>query len=267
MTINSSPGLAFSQLQYSRSYDRLNKDYSHLSSGLKLEKSADGPSDYSLSNNLRADTKMLRMARQNAFDGFSFIQVTDSILDEAVNLLTRATELATHAASGTTTANEKMALDTEYQQILAELDRMDLQSEYNDIPIFGSSFVVQFGDASDEAITVTTPPVDTTSFSLNATDLTSDANAESVLQLTSDALQTLSAQRSLIGSKSNRLRNTLELIDQRILETTSQESKMRDADIAFEVTQMTTHQLQQEGAKAALSQGGLSAGRVLTLLA
>jgi len=267
MSVNLSPNLHYSNTQLARARQQVEQELSRLSSGVKLQKAADDPSDYALSNHLRADAKMLRMARQNAFDGLSFIQVTEGIMDETTNMLTRAAQLATQAASGTTSANGKQAIDEEYQEILAELDRIQQQSEYNDLPIFGNSIVVQFGDTGNESITVTNQTIDATSFALNGTDMTTSANAELVLERVSEAINTLSDRRSILGAQFNRLRNTLDVLDQKILDTTAAESAMRDADIATEVSNLTMFQMQQQSAQAALAQGQVSAERVLRLFA
>jgi len=109
MAVQLTSGVLFSHLQYNRAQERLAIDYSRLSSGVKLAKAEDDPSDYALSNGLRADAKMLRVARQNSFDGLSFIQIADGVQDEVTNILTRAVELATQAASGTTSARRRIS--------------------------------------------------------------------------------------------------------------------------------------------------------------
>lgn len=267
MAVQLTSGVLFSHLQYNRAQERLAVDYSRLSSGVKLAKAEDDPSDYALSNGLRADAKMLRVARQNSFDGLSFIQIADGVQDEVTNILTRAVELATQAASGTTSMDGKAALDEEYQELLNEIDRLNTETDFGNVQVFGSSILVQFGDTSNEAVTLTTASVDRASFSLTATDLTTEAGASNVLNLASMAIDTVSQQRSALGAKSNRLRETLDIIDQKILDTTSAESTMRDADMAMEITRMTAHQMQQQSAQSALSQASLSAQRVLSLFA
>ncbi|PIE89552.1 MAG: hypothetical protein CR997_10685 [Acidobacteria bacterium] len=268
MTIELSSSVLFSQLQYDRVYHHLGQDYSRLSSGLRLESAKDDPSDYAISNQLRAESRLLKQARRNAFDGLGYTQVVENHLNTTTHLLTRATELAAQAASGHVNTEAKAAINAEYQEIISELDRIHAQSEYNNLPIFapsGRTTHIQFGDTSNETVAITTQPIDAAAFNLNGTDILSEANAEVVFQRASEGIDHTSAQLGILGSKYNRLKDTLTLLDEKIIGTQAAESQLRDADVALEVTKMTSHQIQMEGAKAAMAQANLSPERVLSL--
>ena len=143
----------------------LDQTLGRLSSGLRINSAADDASGLAIADGLRADVNALNQAVRNANDGISVVEVADSALAEISNVLQRAVTLAEQAASDTSGADsgtEKAALNSEYQEILREINRLSLTVEFNGRTLFGTSgdtFDIQAGasgNTTNDVITVST---------------------------------------------------------------------------------------------------------------
>jgi flagellin len=255
-----------------RSQRHLMNVHGQVSSGLQLQEAADGSSDLTMANRLRHDIRQLSQGRQNAFDGVNMIQVIEGVLVEVSNLLTRAAELSTQAASGTSGINgsmSKQALDQEYQEVLSELQRIQDQTSMNQIDLFGSTilqFSIQFGDSSAEQVTIQSDPVDPLAFGLDGSRLLTTSEASTVLTQAQWALDQVGVRLGNLGKTQSRLRMTLQELDEKIIQTREIESKLRDVDMATAISDLTSAEIRQRSATSALAQANLSPERVLILL-
>lgn len=125
---------------------RLSKKTEKLSSGYKINRSADDAAGLSISEKMRSQIRGLNKASKNAQDGISFIQVAEGALGEVHNVLQRGRELAVQAANDTNTPEDRAAIKAELDSILKEVDRISRDTEFNTIKVFDSSNI---GDASE----------------------------------------------------------------------------------------------------------------------
>ncbi len=256
---NSARNLANSQ-------NGLNSTINRLTTGLRINRASDDAAGLQISNNLRADIKVLNQARRNANDALGRLAVSDLISEEATNLLTRAAELAEQAASGTTTSAGRAALDAEFTQLKAALDALDSDTKFDGEEVFGTDFTVRVGEASSETISVSAFSIDATSLSINSNNLlTSNAASTALSQITS-AIETVSARRGNLGAKSARLETVVNSLGITSENLQAAESQIRDADIATEVVNLTKFQILTQSGVSALAQANQSAQSVLSLL-
>lgn len=117
----------------------LNQTIERLSTGKRINRASDDAAGLGISNRLGADIRIAQQARRNAFDGVSYLQVADGVLDEITQSLTRASELAEQARTGTVNAQGRSHLNTEYQQLATNIQAMLNQSTFNGAPIFGNT--------------------------------------------------------------------------------------------------------------------------------
>ncbi|MGZ4790019.1 MAG: flagellin, partial [Terriglobales bacterium] len=110
-----------------------------LSSGSRINSGADDAAGLAIADGLRANVTALTQSSRNATDGIGKLQVADGALSQASNLLNRAVTLATEAATGTVTDSQRIALNTEFSSIKAELTRIGSKTTYNGSTIFNSS--------------------------------------------------------------------------------------------------------------------------------
>src|SRR5689334_5939685 len=126
----------------------LDKSLEKLSSGSRINRAGDDAAGLAISENLRAQIRGLSQAERNAQDGVSLVQVAEGGLQEISNILIRLRELAVQAASDTVGPTERKFLNTEYDALMSEIDRIANATEYNRIPLLngtGSVFDIQVG--------------------------------------------------------------------------------------------------------------------------
>ena len=95
-----------------------------LASGMRINKGADDASGLAVSEKMRSQIRGLRRAEANANEGISFIQTTEGYLGETVSVLQRIRELAIQAANGIYTSEDRMQIQVEVSQLVAEVDRI-----------------------------------------------------------------------------------------------------------------------------------------------
>jgi flagellin len=246
----------------------LNKTINRLSTGLRINRASDDAAGLQISNNLRADTKILNQARRNANDGLGRLAIVDLVSEEATNLLTRAAELAEQAASGTTSTSGRTALNAEFTQIKEAINALGTDTKFNGKAIFGSSFAIQVGDETTTDITVAASALSTSSGSLNiASDsLSTAAGASAALASIQTAINTVSTMRGNLGASEQRLRTVVNSIGITSENLQAAESQIRDADIATEVVNLTKFQILTQSGVSALAQANASQQSVLSLL-
>jgi flagellin len=243
----------------------LNRTIGRLSTGERINQASDDAAGLQISNNLRADIRILNQARRNANDGNGRIAIAEGVMQEAVDLLTRAAELAEQAASGTTTSAGRAALDQEYQEIRQALDALDSDTRFDGLDIFGSSFSVRVGETPTEVVTVTTQPIDSTSLAVTGNLLTS-GSASTELGFISTAISTISEARGSLGAKSQRLNTLINSLGITAENIQAAESQIRDAEVAQEVVNLTRYQILNQTGVSALSQANQSSQAILSLL-
>jgi len=265
-SILNNPGAVNSQRNLAASQSGLNTTINRLSTGLRINRAHDDAAGLQISNNLRADVKILNQARRNANDGLGRLAIVDLVSEEATNLLTRAAELAEQAASGTTTSAGRAALNSEFTEIKSALDDLNSNTKFDGTAVFGTtSFDVRVGETSAEKVSVSGIQISSTALSVTGT-LTDSANANTALGQITTAIESISSSRGTVGAKSARLQtlvNSLGITSENI---SAAESQIRDADIASEVVNLTKFQILSQSGVSALAQANQSSQSVLSLL-
>src|SRR4029079_5522109 len=124
LTISNNISALNAQRNLGISQRSLSTNLAHLSSGLRINDASDDAAGLSLSQQMRAQVRSLAQAQRNGNDGISMVQVAAGAMSQQANILTRMRELAVQSANdsldNTTRAN---TVDTEFQQLLSEVDR------------------------------------------------------------------------------------------------------------------------------------------------
>lgn len=262
----------------------LARTVNRLSSGLRINSAADDASGLAIADGLKADISALGQAARNANDGISVVQVADGALSQISNLLQRAVTLAEQAASDTSGAfgsAAKASLNSEYQEILREVNRISDTTAFNGRVIFGSagitlSIQVGTGATSSDTISIATASLSAVGLALNATGTgqsvttsalnTNQAGAQAEVGLLKTAIDTISTRRGTLGSSLNRLVSVASVVANTAQNLTAAEGQIRDANIAEEVVNLTKFQVLNQTGLASLAQANASSQSVLTLL-
>ncbi len=162
------------------------KALQQLSTGLKINSSADDAAGLAIADGLQANTTALAQSYTNVSDGISFLQVADGALSQVDSLLNRAVTLATESASGELTGQQRSATNTEYQSILTEIDQIGNTTQFNGTQVFtdGLTSPVQLANGGS-TVTGTINPADTLSGGFDvASTIPGTGNPPSDIQLT-----------------------------------------------------------------------------------
>jgi len=264
-----------SSLQASRILARnrqdLEKAMERLSSGKRINTAADDATGMAVAAKIRADVRSLDQAVRNANDGISFINTYDGAAAEIEGILVRMRELATQAQSGTYTTNDLAHADAEFQQLAAEITRIDSFTQFNRTA-YDASVALQIGPTTNDTLTFDGNDLSVAAtasgekLGLSGKDLTSAANASAGLVAVDSALAVLATARAEAGAYSNRLQYTvgnLMNVSQRLKEALS---GIEDADYAAESANLARGMVLAQAGTAMLAQANQSPQYILTLL-
>lgn len=168
-----------------------------LSSGSRINSGADDAAGLSLADGLQASSTALTQSAQNATEGVDFLQVADGALSQVSSLLNRAVTLATEASNGTLNSSQQSAADSEYQNILTEINTINNTTEYNGINTFGASAYSAANAADSLTGSLTVTFNDGTSHTFSTADLSSGGTGTSyTLATAASAINTYAADNS-----------------------------------------------------------------------
>lgn len=239
-----------------------------LSSGLRINKAADDAAGLSISEKMRSQVRGLDMAERNALDGVSLIQTAEGALSSVTDILQRMRELAVQGSTGTNTQEDRDAIQTEMTQLRAEVDRISETTEFNKQNLLGNGteFSLMIGANAGQAITFTINQMDAETLGLTSVSLATADGASDAIATIDEALKTVTAERSSLGALQNRLEYTIDNLASMNENITAAESRIRDVDMALEMTEYTKNNILNQSAQAMLAQANQLPQGVLQLL-
>lgn len=155
MKINHNISAIIANNQLFKSENKLAASVERLSSGLKINHSADDPAGMAISQKMRSQIKGLSRASDNALDGVSVIETAEGALGEVHNILQRMRELAVQAANETYTLEDRENVQNEIEALQTEIDRISRDTEFNKTSLLDGS-LDQRGYTDKDAVKVST---------------------------------------------------------------------------------------------------------------
>ena len=279
LTINTNLASMNSQRVLELSRSQLGKSITRLASGVKISGASDGVGELALSESIRSDVRALQQGSRNLNDGLGLIRTAEAALNDISGTFIRLRELASQAANGTVGATEKQTINLEYQNLLAEMDRISNATEFRDTTLLDGSLaksasvhlVLQLGsDSSSKNQIDLNNELDLTqvsraAFNLTDSNVTSQGSAFLALNDLTSAIDTLISIRSRAGSTQIRLTSALNNLNSQIENLSGAVSTIRDANIAEELALLTKNQILVQAGAAMLGQANLIPQAVLTL--
>lgn len=243
-----------------------------LASGSRITSAADDAAGLAISENLKSQNRSNRVAKRNAEDAVSFIQVGEGSLNEINNILVRLRELGVQSASDTIGDTERGFIDKEAQQLLSEVDRIAESTRFGDKQLLNGSMdelEFQVGiDGSDNSVIRYNSQADATAGALNIDGLSFDdkSGARDALDVVDTAINQVGSMRASFGALQNRLDSTVANLDTQHESLAAANSRIRDADIAAESAEFTSAQILQQASIGMLAQANQSKTAALSLL-
>ena len=232
------------------------KSMEKLSSGKRINRAADDAAGLSISEKMRAQIRGLNQAARNAQDGISLIQTAEGALDEVSNMLVRLKELAVQKANETYNSDDIANLELEMTSLGAEINNIFTTTKFNGKTALTSSVKIVISDDGSTGLTIQ---------ATSGTSITSLGSSSSVDAIET-AIKKVNEARAQYGATQNRLEATV-----RNLKTTAEnlqaaESRIRDTDMAQEMSSFTKYSILIQAGTAMLAQANMQPQSVLSLL-
>lgn len=256
--------------------NNLAKSTEKLSSGYRINRAADDAAGLAISEKMRAQVRGLNRASDNAQDGISLIQTAEGAMDQQHAILQRARELVVQAGNtgvlddGQTSGSGEddfQKIQDELNELQKEFTRINEQTEFNKKKLLDGTYTNQYlqvGANDDQGISVTINKTDWT-----APTVTGGAAGSSSTLLKDnidEAIKSVTTERSKLGAIQNRLEYTVKVDDNTAENMQAAESRIRDTDMADEMTRFSKESILQQAATSMLAQANQANQGVLSLL-
>ena len=263
-------------------YSALSSSTEKLSSGLRINSSADDAAGLAVRELMRADIATLNQGTRNANDGISMIQTADGALSVIDEKLIRMKELAEQAATGTYTSDQRLLIDSEYQAMASEITRIASATDFNGIYLLNgnlsaSGLTIHFGtgnDSAEDKYDVVIGSCTSSALGIGHAAgaarsgycVSTQALAEASLAALDEAIQSKDTIRANLGAMENRLDATISNLEIQAENLQSAESRISDVDVATEMTEYSSQQIIAQSAVAMLSQANSLPQMALSLI-
>lgn len=267
MRINNNIGAINAHRNLYRNDLNLGKSLQKLSSGLRINSAADDAGGLGISETMRSQVRGLAQAEKNAQDGYGLMSVMDGALGQVHDMMQRLRELAVQAANGTLTTSDRANLTNEATQLTNEITRITstgatAATTFNNQAVFGATFTLQVGPNNQATNQIATTSITVT----NPTMTLTAAGAAGTISAVDTQIAAVSASRATIGGWMNRLENTIASLQTTRENMAAAESRIRDTDMASEMTTLTRNQILVQSSTAMLAQANARPQSVLALL-
>ena len=252
----------------------LDRTLEKLASGSRINHAGDDAAGLAISENLRAQVRGIRQAKRNGLDGVSLIQVSEGGLNEISNMLIRLRELSIQAASDTIGDTERQFADREFQSLKQEIDRIANVTQFNGVPLLNGKagiFEIQVGTHNNPILDRVVYNGERSDASLDALKLGGESvatkqGAQLSLSVLDDALIRVNSIRADLGAMQNRLQSTINNLAISDENLSAANSRIRDTDMAEEVSEMTKQNILMQAGISVLSQANQTNSATLKLL-
>ena len=246
------------------------KNLEKLSSGYRINRSADDAAGLAISEQMRSKINGLDQATQNAQDGIGLIQTAEGALTETHNMLQRLVTLSTQAANGTYNSTARTSIKSEVEELKTEITRIANTTDYNGIKPIASNatkpITLQVGPTSGEILTVAVSGLTASKLSISDISVTSVSKANAAITKLNNAIDKVSKHRANLGAAQNRLEHTINNLKVTSENMTAAESRIRDTDMAKEIAAFTKNNILNQAAQSMLAQANQQPQGVLSLL-
>ncbi len=263
-TINTNISSLNAQRNLTTSQSSLATSMERLSSGLRVNSAKDDAAGLAIADRMNAQIRGTNVAIRNANDGISLAQTAEGALATVTDALQRMRELAVQAQNGSNGTSDRANLDTEYQQLSAEVTRIATQTKFNGIAIVGAGAgaqTFQVGANNGDTLTVTTTAVTTV-----GGGVTTAATASTALAAIDTALDTITTNRATYGAAMSRFEFAISNLRITGENQSAARGRIMDADFAAETANLSRSQILQQAGTAMVAQANQLPQGVLSLL-
>ena len=251
----------------------LSKNLEKLSSGYKINRAGDDAAGLAISETMRSQINGLNQAVNNANDAIGLIQTAEGAMTETHSMLQRMKTLTTQAANGTYTETARKNIKAEIDALNKEITRIATTTEFNgEKPLSpdkaGKALTFFIGASADKtnAMTVGQQIMTAKALTIEGIAVDNTTNAFKAMKSVDAAIEKVSSYRATLGAAQNRLEHTVNNLKVTSENITSAESRIRDTDMADEITAYTKNNILLQAAQSMLSQSNAMPQGVLSML-
>ncbi|WP_284655688.1 flagellin [Paenibacillus thiaminolyticus] len=285
MFINTNVGAINAHRNLGMNNTAMSKTMEKLSSGFRINRAADDAAGLAISEKMRFQMNGMNQAMRNAQDGVSLIQTAEGALTEVHSMLQRLNTLANQSATGTYDDKDRTNIQKEVDALISEIDNIAKSTNFNGIQLLGgfttasgaatsaASVTFQIGVDKSNILTADLKDMSTEKLGFEpaasgakALDLSSASSAREALSKIESAINTVSEQRASFGAVQNRLEHTINNLGVTAENLSASESRIRNADMAKEMTDFTRNQILVQAGTSMLAQANSVPQNVLKLL-
>ena len=249
----------------------LSKNLEKLSSGYKINRAGDDAAGLAISETMRSQINGLNQAVNNANDAIGLIQTAEGAMTETHSMLQRMKTLSTQAANGTYTETARKNIKAEIDALNSEITRIASTTEFNgEKPLNNGTNNLTFfiGASADKtnAMTVGQQVMTADALKVKNIKVETTTDAFKAMKSVDAAIEVVSSYRATLGAAQNRLEHTVNNLKVTSENITSAESRIRDTDMADEITAYTKNNILLQAAQSMLSQSNAMPQGVLSML-
>ena len=281
MIINHNMSSLYTDRVLNISNDSIMKNMEKLSSGERINRAGDDASGLAVSEKMRSQIRGLNQASKNITNAVSFIQTTEGYLGETTDILQRVRELAVQSANGIYSDEDRMQIQVEVSQLVAEVDRIASVAQFNGMNMLtgrfaedgGQTMQFQVGANMDQNTRVFIGTMTAQALGLKGVQgsdeqisISDPESANMVLGTIDEALKVVNKQRADLGAYQNRFELAAKGVNVAAENTQASESRIRDTDMASEMVEFTKNSILTQAGTAMLAQANSQSQTVLALL-
>ena len=263
-TINTNVVSLNAQRNLNTSQSSLATSMQRLSSGLRVNSSKDDAAGLAIADRMNTQIRGINVAIRNANDGISMAQTAEGALATVTDALQRMRELAVQAQNGSNGSGDRANLDTEYQQLSAEIDRIATQTKFNGVAVIGSgatTTVFQVGANNGDTLAITTHTISAVTGGVDTV-----ANASAALAAIDAKLDAINTDRATYGAAMSRFGMAIQNLQVTGENQSAARGRIMDADFATETANLSRAQILQQAGTAMVAQANQLPQQVLQLL-
>ncbi|KAE9634637.1 lateral flagellin LafA [Aeromonas veronii] len=255
-----------------------------LGTGLRINSAADDAAGLQMATRLQSQSSGQKVGMRNSQDAISMMQTAEGAMDEMSNIVQRMKDLATQSANGTSTAEDRKAMDAEFTELRSELDNITNNTTFGGQSLlksgtgFQGDVTFQIGGTSAEKLELKSTGKLATALKEvvgtgKGTDgaavkvgISDQAKATASMAELDTFSQKIGESRSAFGANINRLEHTVNNLSNMKENTDMANGRIMDADFAQESTNMTKNQMLMQAGMSVLSNSNQMTGMVTSLL-
>ena len=278
-TINTNLASLNAQRALNATQGSLNTSMQRLSSGMRVNSAKDDAAGIAIADRMQTQVRGMNVAMRNANDAISLLQTAEGMVGQVNGILQRMRELAVQAANASNNTGDRSNLQSEFQQLSDEVNRMLRDTTFNGLRILGvdggNTQIFQIGPNSGDTITfqvanlVSSPTIVNITGAdpaVTASAIDTPNGATTVLANIDAALDVLNTERATYGAVQNRMDAIIEVMQVNAENTAAARGRIMDADFARETANLARAQILQQAGSAMLAQANAMPQQVLQLL-